>query len=367
MLSISSVLALFVLLIISSIVYLVSKKIKVPYTVLLVLVGILLVPLVQLPALNPFLGFLTEVVLTPEWLFYIFLPILIFESAFNMSIRKMVENAWAISLLSIVGLLVSAFLIATALYLLLPMVGLSIPFIVALLFGSIISSTDPVAVLALFKEFGAPKRLTMIFEGESLFNDGTAVAAFLIVLSIAQYGFHGVETLLDGAGVFLMMVVLGVIFGLGVAFIFSRGLRYTRSNEFVSITMLIVSAHIVFILCELINANPIFGVHFHISSIIATTVSSLFLGNYARHSLSPRSDEYLNKSVEHLAFIANSLVFLLAGILFGSTKIDFNVLMLPIIITIFVVAIARILSVYAVTKPINYFKLGSNIPDSWQM
>jgi len=131
--------------------------------------------------------------------------------------------------------------------------------------------------------------------------------------------------------------------------------------------MLIVSAHIVFIMCELINANPIFGMHFHISSIIATTVSSLFLGNYARHSLSPRSDEYLNKSVEHLAFIANSLVFLLAGILFGSTKIDFNVLMLPIIITIFVVAIARILSVYSVTKPINYFKLGSNIPDSWQM
>lgn len=366
MLSISYVLSLFILLIITSAVYLLAKKTKLPYTVLLVLVGLLIVPISNIPFLNPTLGFLTETVLTPELLFYVFLPILIFESAFNMSIRKMVENIWSISLLSVAGLIISASLIATGLYFILPLVGLNVPFIAVLLFGAIISSTDPVAVLALFKEFGAPKRLTMIFEGESLFNDGTAVALFLVILSIAKSGFHGSETIFEGIGMFLMMVILGIIFGIVMATIFSRILRRTKANEFVSINILIISAHLVFILCELINANPIFGIHIHISSIIATTISSLFLGNYTRHSLPPKIDSYLNKSIEHLAFVANSLVFLLAGILFASTKINLTKLLLPIIITILVVATARAISVYLAIKPLNTLKLESAIPTSWQ-
>lgn len=366
MLSISYVLSLFILLALTSAIYLLAKKAKLPYTVLLVLTGLLLVPLTHVPILNPVLGFLTETVLTPELLFYIFLPILIFESAFNMNIRKMVENIWSISLLSVLGLIISATLIATILYFLLPLVGLHVPFIVVLLFGAIISSTDPVAVLALFKEFGAPKRLTMIFEGESLFNDGTAVALFLVVLSIAEHGFNGSKTIIEGTGMFLMMVVLGIAFGLFMAAIFSRILRYTRSNELISINILIISAHLVFILCELINANPIFGIHFHISSIIATTISSLFLGNYARHILPPKTDGYLNKSIVHLAFVANSLVFLLAGILFATTKINISVLFWPVIITILVVAFSRMVSVYSVIKPLNKLNLETHIPDTWQ-
>lgn len=366
MLSITSALAFFLLLIVSSVVFFISRRVRLPYTVLLVLVGLLMVPLVQLPLLQPTFGFLTKLVLTPELLFYVFLPMLIFESAFNMNMRRMLESGWSIILLSVAGLLVSATLIATALYFLLPLVGLPIPFIIALLFGAIISSTDPVAVLALFKEYGAPKRLTLMFEGESLFNDGTAVALFLVILAIVQNGFHGSATVLEGIGTFTMMVVLGITFGILMAALFTRGLRYTRSNEFVSITLLIVSAHLVFILSELINTNAIFGLHLHISPIIATTVSALFLGNYARHSLSPRADDYLGKSIEHLAFVANSLVFLLAGILFATTRIDFAVLLVPILVSIGVVALARAISVYAVIRPLNRLKLEATIPPAWQ-
>lgn len=366
MLSITSVLALFTLLTLSSAVFFVSKRVKIPYTVLLVIVGLVLVPLSKLPLLAPVFGFIDDFTLTPELLFYIFLPVLIFESAFNMNVRKIVESAWSITLLSIVSLIISALLIAGALFFLLPLIGLPIPFIVALLFASIISATDPVAVLALFKEFGAPKRLTLIFEGESLFNDGTAVALFLVVLAIAQNGFHGAGTVIEGVGMFLMMVFGGILFGIGMAIIFSRALRYTRSNEFVSITLLIVSAHIVFILCELINTHGIFGFHIHLSSIIATTIAALFLGNYSRHILSPKSDEYIEKSVGHLAFVINSLVFILIGILFASTKISLTELWLPIVITIFVVAIARAISIYAVVIPLNKLKLEEHIPTSWQ-
>lgn len=303
--------------------------------------------------------------LTPELLFYIFLPVLIFESAFNINVRKIVDSSWLIGLLAIVGVLISTTLIAGILYFLLPLVGIEIPFIVALLFGSIISSTDPVAVLSLFKEVGAPKRLTMIFEGESLFNDGTAVALFLVILGIATSGYDGGATLIEGIGTFLGMVVFGIILGLILATVFTKILQQTKSNEFVAVTLLVISAHIVFILGELINEHGFIGQHIHVSSIIATTIAALFLGNYARTILSPRTDLYLSKFIEHMAFIANSLVFILAGILFANSKVDFGKLWLPIIITVLTVAIVRAISVYAVTIPVNKFHIGEPIPSTW--
>jgi CPA1 family monovalent cation:H+ antiporter len=304
---------------------------------------------------------------SPELLFFIFLPILIFESAFNMNIRRMVDNIWSISLLAIVGLLLSTFAIAALLFFTLPFVGISIPFIVALLFGAIISSTDPVAVLALFKEFGAPKRLTMIFEGESLFNDGTAVALFLVILAIIEQGFNGSTTIFEGILMFVGMVIFGILFGLFMATIFSRALRFTKSNEFVTVTLLLISAHIVFIVSEIINEKGFFGLDIHISSIIATTVAALFLGNYSRHTLRPKTDEYLSKVTEHIAFMANSLVFILAGLLFASSNIDVRTLILPILLTIVIVAVVRAVSVFAVVIPLNAAKLEEKIPRSWQL
>lgn len=367
MLSITAVLSLFTLLALSTALFFVARRFNIPYTVLLVLVGLLIVPLVQLPYLSSVFGFLDDMTLTPELLFYIFLPILIFESAFNMNVRKMIDSSWAILSLAIIGLLVSTVLIACAIYFVLPLIGFEIPFVIALLFGAIISSTDPVAVLALFKEYGAPKRLTMIFEGESLFNDGTAVALFLVILAVATEGFHGTGTVLEGIGMFIGMVVFGVLLGLGMAILFSRAVRYTRSNEFVTVTLLIISAHVVFILGELINEFGLFGLHIHISSIIATTIAALFLGNYARHTLRPKTDEYLAKFIEHMAFVANSLVFLLAGLLFASSNVDIRNLWLPILVTVLIVATARAVSVYAVTTPLNRLKVESNIPSTWQL
>lgn len=366
MLTITSVLSLFVLLILASALFFVAKRTKIPYTVMLVLAGLIIAQLSKIPGLEGVFGFLDDAQLTPELLFYIFLPILIFESGFNMNIRKMIDSSWTIGLLAIVGLLISAFGIAAALFFLLPLVGIEIPFILALLFGAVISATDPVAVLSLFKEFGAPKRLTMIFEGESLFNDGTAVALFLVVLAVATTGFNGVETVFDGTVLFAGMLVFGILFGLLMAALFSVALRAVKSNEFVAVTMLIVSAHVTFILAELINEHGFAGLPIHVSAIIAATVSSLFLGNYSRHILSNKTDQYLGKFVEHTAFIANSLVFILAGILFASTDIDLGQLWVPILVTVLVVMVLRAVSIYAVTVPINLLSKKEHIPASWQ-
>lgn len=361
-LNLFSALALFTLIALSTVVFFTAKRFKLPYTVLLVFVGLLLVPIVNLPYFEKIFGFLDDMVLTPELLFYIFLPVLIFESGFNMRIRKMLDSAWIISLLSVLGLVISTVVIAVMLYMALPLIGINMPFIVALLFGAIISPTDPVAVLSLFKECGVPRRLSMIFEGESLLNDGTAMALFLVLLSVATTGFHGAETVFHGLLSFIMMVVLGVGVGLLMAALFSRALRFTKKNEFVTVTLLMISAHMVFIVSELINHSGII----HVSSIIATTVAALFLGNYSRNILPPKTDEYLGKLIEHMAFVINSLVFLLAGLLFASADVDFAELWLPIVLTVLIVATARLISVYAVTKPLNLLKIESHIPDSWQ-
>ena len=360
-LSITSALALFALIALSTVVFFASKRFNVPYTVLLVFVGILLIPVVNLPYLKDIFGFLEHMVLTPELLFYIFLPVLLLESGFNMRIRKMMSSAWSISLLAFVSVLVSMFTIAGLLYFIMPYIGVNMPFMVALVFGAIISPTDPVAVLAIFKECGVPRRLSMVFEGESLLNDGTAMALFLIILSVATNGFHGTETILKGIEEFILMVVLGVAFGLFMAFVFSHAVKLTRSNDFVTVTLLLISAHIVFILTEVINESGLV----HISPIIATAVTAVFLGNYSRDALAPNVDEYLHKLVEHMAFVVNSLVFLMAGLLFASSGVNFAELWLPIVVTVFVVAFARVVAVYFGLSPLSIFKV-EDMPSSWK-
>jgi len=360
--TITSAFSLFLLITLSAGIYFTAKRLKFPYTVLLVLVGLLLVPITNLPYLRNVFGFISDMALTPEVLFYIFLPILIFEAGYNIRIRKMLDSAWSISLMSIVSLIISVLVTAGLLYYALPMIGIEIPFIIALLFGAIISPTDPVAVLSIFKESGVPHRLSLMFEGESLLNDGTAMALFLVLLSVATLGYHGTETIVSGVVNFTAMIVMGAIIGLVLAVIFSKAATYTKKNEFVTVTLLIISAHMVFIISELINQSGII----HVSPIIATTVSSLYLGNYARTILSPHVDEYLGKLIEHMSFVVNSLVFLMAGLLFASSGVNFIDLWLPILITVLIVAFARVVAIYTVIPPLNWFKVEEHIPSSWQ-
>lgn len=163
----TSILSLFFLLTISVFTYIFSKKINFPYTVSLLIVGLILIPLSKIELFS----FINDFELTPNILFYVFLPILIFESAYNMNYRQIMKNWKSISGLAIFWLLISAVIIAGAMYFIFPFFGLNIPFLVCLLFWSLISATDPVAVLSIFKSIWAPRRLTLIFEWESLFND----------------------------------------------------------------------------------------------------------------------------------------------------------------------------------------------------
>jgi CPA1 family monovalent cation:H+ antiporter len=364
MLTAESALALFLMLAISSVSLFFAKRIKLPHTVLLVGIGVVLALLSSLPHL----GFLDDLTLTPELLFFIFLPTLIFESAYNIHIKHLTSDALIISILSVVSLIVSALLIAFGLDIVLTLVGFDIPFILSLTFGAIISATDPVAVLALFKEYGAPRRLSLIFEGESIFNDGTGVALFLVILAIAETGVYESSDILQGALSFTGMVFGGVIFGLIFGGFFAKLIGYTRSSEFASITLTMVLAHTTFICAELFSHHvTIFGEKFLISSIIATATASLLMGNYGKYKMPVHAAEFVEKYWSQFAFLANSLIFIMIGMLAITLPAEAPALLIPIVATIFIVAIARALSIYPVVGIFNLFSSEEKqIPRSWQ-
>lgn len=364
MLTIGSTLAIFLILGISSLALFWAKRLGLPHTVLLVLIGIGLGFLSQLPAF----AFFGEFELTPELLFYLLLPTLIFESAYHMNIRKLVSDGSIVFTLAIGSFLLSTAIITVVLHFALMLIGLTIPLSITLLFGALISATDPVAVLALFKEYGVPRRLSLIFEGESLFNDATAVALFLITLEAINHGAANIMTSIDGLVTFISMLIGGVIFGLLIGGFFALLVGGARESEVASITLTIVLAHVTFIMAELISSIEFFGsLTFHISPIISTTVASLLMGNYGRAKIHPKAEVFVSKLWEQLAFMANSIIFILIGLLMLETPIFEPQIIAATAIAIVVVASARALSIY---PPVFLYNLTHSdeqkIPSTWQ-
>lgn len=364
MLTIGTTLAIFLMLGISSIGLFLAKRLNTPHTVILVLIGIGLGFL----AMTPTFSFLGEFQLTPELLFYLLLPTLIFESAYHMNIRKLVADSGAVFSLSIGSFIISTLLITGGLHLLLLLIGVYVPLSITLLFGALISATDPVAVLALFKEYGVPRRLSLIFEGESLFNDATAVAVFLITLEALNHGGLSIVTSLSGLLTFISMLFLGVIFGLLVGGSFAYLVGKARESEVASITLTIVLAHITFIMAEVISGIEFFGTFsLHISPIISTTIASLVMGNYGRAKINPKAESFVSNLWEQFAFMANSLIFILIGVLIVDAPLFEPIIIGAIVISVLIVAAARALSIYPVISTYNLFqKAERRISSSWQ-
>ena len=355
-------LSLFSLMLISLAVFMLSQKLKLPYTVLLVIAGSLLVPISHIE----FFSFITSFELTPELLFFVFLPILIFESAYNMNIRHVTENIYSIGSLAVVGLLISTLFVGIAGHYAFDLAGFQVPMLALLLFGAIISATDPVAVLALFKEYGAPQRLTLIFEGESLFNDATGFAAFLIILDLITNGYHGTESIWNALLSFSIMLGGGLIFGLIMGFLFANLIERVRGNEHLEITLTLLVAHFTFILTEVISEHIVIAGHqIHLSSIIATLIASMVIGNFGRYKMSPDVEEYMEKFWGYFAFVTNSLVFILMGLLFADLAIDLHIALLPILLGIATVVVGRAVAVYPVLWLVNKIGKERPIPRNW--
>lgn len=362
-----STLSFLFLLTVSTFSYILSKKINFPYTVLLVIVWLFLVPLSKIQGLS----FINDFTLTPELLFFVFLPVLLFESAYNINYRELIQNWRAITALSVVWLLISTFLIWTSLYYIFPFIWLEVPFLVTLLFGSLISATDPVAVLALFKVMWAPKRLALIFEWESLFNDWTSYALFLVILGLiwatASWVNFWVWVIWEGLISMLSMIFWGVIFWVIAGLLFSKIIGLIKNSQSAEITLTMILAHLTFIISEYISSHVhIWSFDIQISWIISTTIASIIIWNYGRYKISPKVEAHMEKFWSFFAFISNSLVFILLWLTLSHINADFTDFILPIWITILVVAISRAVSVYLPIWILNKTGLEEKVHTQWQ-
>ncbi len=268
------------------------RRLLVPYTVGLVLAGLLLgaTHILRPPHL------------TKELLFSVFLPGLLFEAAFHLDVSRFWRSKVTIAALAVPGVIASIVVTAA---LLTPAVGAlhyvrDFRFIDGLVFASLVAATDPIAVVAVFKSLGVPTRLAVLLEGESLLNDGTAVVLFGIVLGIAS----GNGTSFGGAAQEFARVVgggflVGAAVGMGSAQVIKR-----VDEAMIEITLTTLAAYGSFVAAE----------HLGVSGVIATVTAGMLCGNHvARSGMSPSTRMAVETFWEYLAFALNSIVFLLIG------------------------------------------------------
>ncbi len=332
----STELGILLLLSVATAVAIATTRLKVPYTVALVVVG------TALGAAH----ISTPIHLTKDILYVVFLPGLIFEAAYNLTVAELRQNLRAIFALAVPGVLLA--MAATAGILMFSSAafagGPHLGWSHALVFSALIAATDPIAVVALFKTLGAPRRLSVLIEGESLVNDGTAAVLYAIVVGAVTGG--GQTGIGSGAIEFVVVVGGGALIGVALGY-FASGLRRRTAEPMIEIALTTLAAYGSFALAE----------RLHVSGIIATLAAGVVCRAQVRPDLPPvggneaRSTEATNIAVqsfwEYVAFALNSLVFLLIG--FEVKVSQLGAAWRPIVLAFVAVTLGRAVVVFVVS------------------
>lgn len=332
------------LLIAASIIAVVAARLKIPYTVALVLGGLLIGSLHRLPMVQSFTQGNRPNWLTPDIVLILFLPPLLFEASINLPFRYLRRNLFPILLLANVGVLAATVITGFAIHWV-----FGLPVIIALVFGAIISATDPVSVVSVFKELGVPKRLSMILEGESLFNDGTAIVLFGILVAGVYSGNLGVA---KGIGLFFAVVVGAAVLGAFMGYLFTK-ITQQIDEPRIEITLTTILAYSSYLIAQSL----------HLSGVIATVAAGIVIGNWgAKIGMSARTRAAVWSFWEYAAFVINSLLFLLIGM--QVRVADLLHAWHATLIAIGAALLGRALSVYGLTPVSNLFTM--KIPARWQ-
>ena len=282
--------SLLVLLAIASAVAILSHRLDAPYAIGLVLAGLVLGNVTAFAAPQ----------LTMELLFLVVLPGLLFEGAFQLEFVAFWRARYSILTLAVPGLIASTVLTAMLLWFGVNQIKpMSVTFQEALVFGALISATDPVSVLSLFRSSRVDPRLCMMMEGEALFNDGTAVVIFTIVLGMAggaqfSWGAAALEFVRVSGFAAIMGAVVGVLAGY---------LTRAIDDPMIEITMTLLSAYGAFIIAQLLG----------LSGVIACVMAGMITGTWGARGMRPATRAAANSFWSYTAFLLNSFVFLLIG------------------------------------------------------
>ena len=331
------------LLIAAAVIAMLAKRLQIPYTVSLVLGGLLL-GIIRLPILSPLQPGHRPDWLTPDVILILFLPALVFEGSVKLDARKLVRNFVPLLLLANVGVLTAALVTGYLVHWL-----LGLPVLIALLFGSIISATDPISVLAIFKDLKVNERLSLILEAESLLNDGTAVVLFGILFgAVAAQR----STVPEAIGQYFLAVAGGAVLGLACGYLASRATE-TVDDPQIEITLTTILAYGSYLLAH----------RLHVSGVIATACAGLALGSFgAKKGMSVRTRAAMQSFWEYVSFVMNSLVFLLIGLEIDVRKLLQN--WSSVVLAIGAVVLGRAVSIYLLVPLSNRF--AEKIPVRWQ-
>ncbi len=324
-----------VLLLVTASVAITVKWIRLPYSIALVIAGLCIGLFHILPPVE----------MTPDLILLIFLPAILFEASWNIRLTELQEGWKAITILATIGVVINTVLVAYGMHYL-----ANVALGPAFLFGAMIAATDPISVLALFRKLGIDSRLTTILEGESLFNDGTAVVLFKLVLACVLA--HSQFSIGATAGSFLLVVVggsaTGAIIGYGAS-------QITRlfDDHLLEITLTTIVAYGSYLVAE----------QLHVSAVLSVVTAGVVLGNYgSRTGMSPATRMAVNSFWEYLAFLVNSLIFLLIGL-----QVKFSLLLkygVQIAVGVLVVLLARLVVVYGLTPVIGLVE--HKLPWKWR-
>ncbi|MFB3083071.1 MAG: cation:proton antiporter [Gammaproteobacteria bacterium] len=344
-----AVLFFMVLLLLAVLVEPLTERIRVPFSAVLVVIGFVGSEVLVAA------GFDTGV----RWenfhalIFYVFLPVLIFEAAFRLDFRSLLKDLIPIVLLAVPFMVLAAAITAVIVY-----YGIAhpsgFPWIAALITGALLSATDPVSVLALLKTTKAPERLNILLEGESLFNDATAIVLFSILIALVLS--PGEATSWQGAvGEFLLVcfggLACGALFG-ALAYALMAAFRQPVIKGV--ITVLLV--YFAYLIAEVL---------LQVSGVMAVLAAGLTLGEMTRRRGESREWRFVEDLWEFAGYIANALIFLLAGVTI--TVVMFTSHWLAMLIGIVAVLIARVVVVFGLLGPMSRLPGMKAIPLSHQV
>lgn len=341
-------LGLSLLLVVISAVRRYTRSFIIPGVSILMFLGAMLaiVPIIS-HEVDKFYGIIEDI---PGLVYLVIIPILIFDSGRKLSIGQIKNEAIPIGYFAIIGVIITILIIGIGVN-----VIFQIPLIDALLLGTILAATDPVAVGVIFKKFPIPQRLNLIIEGESLFNDATGVISFNVVIAII---FSGVAfSLVDTSISFIWSMVGAIAFGTALGWIGGRILHNWKADEYVDFTFSLGLAIGGFIVAD----------HFlHISPIVTTLFTAMFLVTQHKE-VSTGIRKLFHKYWDYLGFVTNSILFFVIGIplLAVESYQSSAVPLILILVTPFVIMMfSRAVVIYSGSAFLRIFRV--RIPLQWQ-